>query len=80
MRHVTRVASDGGRVRGVESIIARTSMSPVAKKATKKAAGKSTSAKAASGFTAEEKAGLAKSSDAVSGLIEACKKLEPKLA
>jgi malate dehydrogenase len=31
-------------------------------------------------LTADEKAQLAKSSDAVKGLIEACKKLEPKLA
>jgi malate dehydrogenase len=31
-------------------------------------------------LTAEEKAGLAKSADAVNGLIDACKKLEPKLA
>jgi malate dehydrogenase len=31
-------------------------------------------------LTAEEKAGLEKSAGAVSGLIEACKKLEPKLA
>ena len=31
-------------------------------------------------LTAEEKAGLAKSADAVKGLIEACKKLEPRLA
>jgi malate dehydrogenase len=31
-------------------------------------------------LTAEEKAGLGKSADAVKGLIEACKKLEPKLA
>jgi malate dehydrogenase len=31
-------------------------------------------------LTAEEKAGLAKSADAVKGLIDACKKLEPKLA
>ena len=31
-------------------------------------------------LTAEEKAGLEKSSGAVAGLIEACKKLEPKLA
>jgi malate dehydrogenase len=30
-------------------------------------------------LTAEEKAGLIKSADAVQGLIEACKKLEPKL-
>ena len=30
-------------------------------------------------LTAEEKAGLAKSSDAVKGLIDACRKLEPKL-
>jgi malate dehydrogenase len=30
-------------------------------------------------LTAEEKAGLAKSADAVKGLIEACKKLEPRL-
>src|SRR5579871_2833391 len=30
-------------------------------------------------LTAEEKAGLTKSSDAVKGLIEACKKLEPRL-
>ena len=30
-------------------------------------------------LTAEEKAALAKSADAVKGLIEACKKLEPKL-
>jgi len=31
-------------------------------------------------LTAEEKAGLDKSADAVKGLIEACKKLEPSLA
>ncbi len=31
-------------------------------------------------LTADEKAGLAKSSDAVKGLIDACKKLEPRLA
>jgi malate dehydrogenase len=31
-------------------------------------------------LTAEEKAALAKSADSVKGLIEACKKLEPKLA
>jgi malate dehydrogenase len=31
-------------------------------------------------LTAEEKAGLDKSADAVKGLIEACKKLEPRLA
>jgi malate dehydrogenase len=31
-------------------------------------------------LTAEEKAGLDKSADAVKGLIDACKKLEPKLA
>ena len=30
-------------------------------------------------LTAEEKAGLAKSADAVKGLIDACKKLEPRL-
>jgi malate dehydrogenase len=31
-------------------------------------------------LTAEEKSGLDKSADAVKGLIDACKKLEPKLA
>ena len=31
-------------------------------------------------LTGEEKAGLSKSADAVKGLIDACKKLEPKLA
>jgi malate dehydrogenase len=31
-------------------------------------------------LTAEEKAALAKSADSVKGLIDACKKLEPKLA
>jgi len=31
-------------------------------------------------LTGDEKAGLAKSADAVKGLIEACKKLEPRLA
>jgi malate dehydrogenase len=31
-------------------------------------------------LTAEEKTALAKSADAVKGLIDACKKLEPKLA
>jgi malate dehydrogenase len=31
-------------------------------------------------LTGEEKAALVKSADAVKGLIEACKKLEPKLA
>jgi malate dehydrogenase len=30
-------------------------------------------------LTEDEKAGLSKSADAVKGLIEACKKLEPKL-
>jgi len=30
-------------------------------------------------LTGEEKAGLAKSADAVKGLIDACRKLEPKL-
>jgi malate dehydrogenase len=30
-------------------------------------------------LTGDEKAGLAKSSDAVKGLIDACKKLEPRL-
>lgn len=30
-------------------------------------------------LTETEKAGLAKSAEAVSGLIDACKKLEPKL-
>jgi malate dehydrogenase len=30
-------------------------------------------------LTTDEKAGLAKSSDAVKGLIDACKKLEPRL-
>ena len=31
-------------------------------------------------LTAEEKAGLHKSAEAVKGLIDACKKLEPKLS
>ena len=31
-------------------------------------------------LTTDEKSGLAKSADSVKGLIDACKKLEPKLA